>query len=259
MVNSGDFSMSLDNGMNSYMNQEEWDKQYERSKSALLDYHEPKVFKDVFSRYLVHGGSCFEIGCYPGDFLIYLGKTFNYVVSGIDATPFVRSLNEKIVDNGVDIGEIIHGDFFQMSQQTQYDVVCSFGFIEHFEDTEDLIARHVRFVKPGGTLIISSPNFRGMQHLLHRALDKENLDKHNLLAMDLNRWTKALQRNNMIVEFRGHYMTADFWVEQSNSPNILIKKISHCVKMTCGHIERRMKMPNPITSPFMICVARRPD
>src|SRR6516225_9638771 len=139
--------------MTSVAAQTYWDALHE-SRDTVYDPDEV-LFRDLFEVCLRPGGECFEIGCYPGNFLIWLGQRFGYTVSGIDATPFVRhQMPERLRRHGVRIGELRHGDFLDFDAGRVFDVVCSFGFIEHFRETEDLIERHVRLVKPGGVLVM---------------------------------------------------------------------------------------------------------
>ena len=100
-----------------------------------------------------------------------------------DAIASVESIN------GLPLGSInlIQEDFFSFDSDIKYDIVCSFGFVEHFEDTEPVLRRHCHLVKPGGRLLITMPNFLGLNGLLHKWFDPENYNKHNLKAMDLNR------------------------------------------------------------------------
>src|SRR5690606_20843668 len=66
----------------------------------------------------------------------------------------------------------------------QYDLVLSCGLIEHFNDTADIIKRHIAFVKPGGTLFITLPNFKALNGWFQRKFDRENYDKHNIDCME---------------------------------------------------------------------------
>lgn len=149
---------------------------------------------------------------YPGAFLIYLGQHFDYVVSGIDQKPLTElALPDHCRRHGVSVGELICGDFFTASLNT-YDVVTSFGFVEHFDDVEALIERQADLVADGGTIVISTPNFRRGQYVLHRLLDADNLRRHSLPAMDLERWARVLRGRGFEVPFTGYAVTAD-WID----------------------------------------------
>jgi 2-polyprenyl-3-methyl-5-hydroxy-6-metoxy-1,4-benzoquinol methylase len=44
--------------------------------------------------------------------------------------------------------------------------VISFGFIEHFDNPENVIQKHLDLLKPGGILIVGVPNFTGIHGIL---------------------------------------------------------------------------------------------
>ena len=140
-------------------------------------------------------GSCLELGCFPGRYLAVFGE-LGYEVNGIDLTPRVElDLKPWLQQRGYQVGELIRDDVFTHPFGRRYDIVCSFGLIEHFEDWPGLLRRHAELVAEGGTLIVSTPNFRtGIQGLLHRWCDQENLGRHNLAAMFPDKWAQVARR-----------------------------------------------------------------
>jgi SAM-dependent methyltransferase len=233
-----------------------WDALYERRRLA---YDEDSVlFKDVFDRYLPTGGSCFEVGCYPGNFLIYLGRRFGYSVSGIDATPGVAAEMEPfLLAHGVRIGQFYHGDVFKTPVEGQFDVVCSFGFVEHFPDVREVLRLHADLVAPGGRLVISCPNFRRVQWLLHRWLDPQNLSRHVTSSMDLRLWRRNLAELGLQTLYAGYYGTFDFWTEDPIRSELQRVAKRAIVRVGRG-IDRRINVPTSWFSPHMILIAQRP-
>jgi 2-polyprenyl-3-methyl-5-hydroxy-6-metoxy-1,4-benzoquinol methylase len=231
-----------------------WDDGYE---ALPMSYRPERVeLKDVFARHISTGDACLEIGCYPGDYLIYLGRTFGCTVSGVDLTPKVELLAEHIRKNGALVGTIEKLDFIAMQETTTYDVVFSWGFIEHFENFEEIIEKHARLVKPGGKLILGCPNFRNLQYLLHLLCDPINLRRHNLRAMDLKKWRRTLRVAGLSVLECGFYRTAQFWVDTPR----LIPGIGHIVyrlQKTCDWIDSHIAYPNTLLSPYIYIVARK--
>ena len=242
--------------MTSVVSQEYWDSHYEQRPAA---YDPAGVeFKPLFDQFLKPGGTCFEVGCYPGYYLIYLGKKFGYTISGIDATPQVADvMPAHVASLGVNAGTFSKADFFQFQADTTYDVVCSFGFIEHFKNVEEVIERHLALLKPGGTLIISCPNFRKVQYLLHRALDAEKLSRHHLAAMDLDRWQRTLLQHGMQIQYKGYWRTIDFWSDSGRS-NYFVRLARRTLRKLFKRVDRLLNRPNRYTSPFMICIATKP-
>jgi len=239
----------------SFIGQDVWD-----ARNDGLDLRSGKCdFDDLFEKYLPEGGSCFEVGCYPGRILMHLGKRFGYTVSGIDLTPHVKDrLRKKILENGIELGTLIHGDFFSFHSRDVYDIVCSFGFVEHFADVEDVLVRHIRLVKPGGILVISCPNFRKLQYVLHRCLDRKNLMEHNRDAMDLGKWRDVLVRHNMKIIHHGYYGTAGFWVEhEPGIKSIARRSLGKVLSIAMQGIDRVTDLPNPVISPYMISFSKK--
>jgi 2-polyprenyl-3-methyl-5-hydroxy-6-metoxy-1,4-benzoquinol methylase len=239
----------------SVLDQSFWDGFYE---NLPLIYDPEKIeFRDLFARYLKPGGTCFEVGCYPGNFLIYLGQTFGYTVSGIDMTPHIRDrLPEHFSRNKVQVGHFYQGDFLSFETDETFDVVCSFGFIEHFTNFDKVIEKHVQLVKPGGTLIISCPNFRKFQFLLRFCLERENLSRHVIRAMDFRKWSKILGSNNMHIVYQNYHRTAGFWVDvipRNRLLRLMVRIVVRCTQI----LDRNTYLPNPWLSPHMISFSRK--
>lgn len=173
----------------------------------FLDTHLKKVANET----------CLEIGSYPGSYLPVIGRK-GYQLNGIDFNKrneydlpaWLKSIN-------IPTGKFYSGDFFEFikTHDIKYDLVCSFGFIEHFENFEEVIQAHIELVKPQGKIIITTPNFRGwMQYLPHKFLDKQNLKIHNIKSMNPQAWKKVLAANGFTVTFQGYFGKYYFWVDE---------------------------------------------
>ncbi len=116
--------------------------------------------------------------------------------------------------------------------------------------------KHLRMVAPGGTLIVSCPNFRYAQFVFHRLLDPVNLSRHVLAAMDLSRWRQVLTRNGMEILHHDYYRTAGFWADTPR-PGRLASHAVYYVKRINQVIDLRMNYPNRFLSPYMISISRK--
>jgi 2-polyprenyl-3-methyl-5-hydroxy-6-metoxy-1,4-benzoquinol methylase len=156
-------------------------------------------------------GDCIEIGCFQGHFLPFFGH-LGYRLHGLDVVSRVLDMPAWLHERGLAVGDFWQQDFFSFKPQRQYEIVCSFGFIEHFTAWEDVVARHIDLVAPGGLLVIMSPNFTGiLQKYFHRFLDKENFLRHYLPAMDPHRWCKIAERQGFSPVFCGYFGRFDMW------------------------------------------------
>lgn len=198
-----------------------------------------------------------EIGCYPGRYLAVIG-TLGYVVHGIDLTPAVERMKPALDAMGLRTGEFIHADFLRHEPKRRYDLVCSFGFIEHFHDWQGMIARHADLVAPGGWLVLETPNFRGwVQHLLHRTLDATNLKRHHLGAMRPDEWARLLRARGFEVTMHGHLGRFDFWSD-SPPPNLLQRALLRALRAVTPWLQRR-KPGGAALSPYCVLIARKPS
>lgn len=155
-------------------------------------------------------GHCLEIGSFPGPFLAAFGD-LGYTLSGIDFHPGnEKELPEWLQRQGYKTGKFSSTDFFSVVPEPIYDVVCSFGFIEHFTNYQSVIADHAAFLKPGGLLLITTPNFAGgIQYWLHKNFDAKNLSHHNIESMQPMAWRNQLEQKHFEVIFSGY--TGNFW------------------------------------------------
>jgi 2-polyprenyl-3-methyl-5-hydroxy-6-metoxy-1,4-benzoquinol methylase len=103
-------------------------------------------------------GSLLDVGAGNGYFVRVAGKEFGMHAAGIEISDMaVRFARDNL---GV---ELILGDV--ATHQGEYDVVTSFNVIEHLENPQRHLADLLRVLKPGGSLVITTPNPRCIQRL----------------------------------------------------------------------------------------------
>lgn len=193
---------------------------------------------DLLNTYLenVQQQTCMEIGSFPGSYIPAIGRK-GYKLHGIDFNKRnADELPQWLSSLGLNVGQFWSGDFFEFikDHKTRYDLVCSFGFIEHFENYKEVIQSHIDMVKPAGKIIITTPNFRGwMQYIPHKLFDKENLKIHNLKSMNPGEWKKVLEANGFEVKFSGWLGKYYFWVDDSQKRSklqlFLLKNVNRII------------------------------
>lgn len=152
--------------------------------------------------------SCIEIGCYPGRFLTIFGQ-HGIELNGIDYAPGTIKIKRQLEKAGYDVNEIHESDFFEFKTSRKFDIVCSFGFIEHFKNWEKVIEKHMELVNDGGYLIVEVPNYRGFFQRIPRLIfDYKNYRLHNINAMSPKKWEKNAKANNfktLSIDYFGGY------------------------------------------------------
>ncbi len=192
----------------------------------------------LLTKYLEDGTSrsCLEIGSYPGSYMPAIGRK-GYQLHGIDFNKRnANDLPQWLKGLGLTVGEFWSGDFFDFAKNhtNRYDLICSFGFIEHFENYLEVIEEHIKLLKPTGQIIITTPNFSGwMQYLPHKFFDAKNLTKHNLKSMNPGAWRKLLEAHGFTVTFSGYFGKYYFWVDESEKRSklqlFLLKNVNRLI------------------------------
>lgn len=143
-------------------------------------------------------GEVLEVGCAPGKWLAFMNTEFGLKPNGIEYSEAgMKATLRNFQLLGLVSGSVRTGDFFKIKPDKQFDVVMSFGFIEHFSDVDEVVRLHKEWLKPGGTLILGVPNFRGIYYYLQKILDKNLLDKHNLDVMCLEYFSKLAVHHSL--------------------------------------------------------------
>lgn len=202
------------------------------------------------------GLSFFEVGCAPGGILAEFCARLGYEAHGIDYAADPREIENFLRTEGVRVGHVHKADFLTWQPERRYDIVASFGFIEHFENASEVVDRHFEMARPGGHVVITMPNFARGQKLLHWLYDRENLRLHNTKIMNLPFLKAAAQRNGArLVDARftgGHYA---FWVGGEHKlswlPLRMMWRTDSLLKRVSGSLPEGV---NPWFSPFLVAV-----
>lgn len=135
------------------------------------------------------GGTLVDVGCGSGNLLSYLGGRFSRLV-GVDAVRYGGLRAEA---------EFAQADLNSASwplPEACADVVAAVEVIEHLENPRAFVRELVRLVKPGGLVVVTTPNQQSLLSLLtlllkgrHAAFQDVDYPAHltALLEVDLRR------------------------------------------------------------------------
>jgi hypothetical protein len=180
-----------------------------------------------------------------------------YELYGIDLAGRLEGLAEWLSQRGYRTGGFWKQDFLTFDPQRRFDVVASFGFVEHFINWREVLERHARLVGEGGCLVVEAPNFTGaFQSWLHRRFDRENYDRHHIPAMDVGQWAQVLEALGFEILYRGCFGGFHFWTEAQRRP------LSHRFALAGLRFCKRplgLLLPRncPAFAPFCGVIARR--
>ena len=110
-------------------------------------------------------------------------------------------------------------------------------------------------MKKDGILLISAPNFQGFfQYWMHKLVDNRNLEKHNLLSMNVEKWKAILEKNGYSIIYSGYIGTFDFWngEQERNYLQIILRRLfCYLVPM----LSKILKSGNKMYSPYCAIAA----
>lgn len=138
------------------------------------------LFTRVLGEHCAADARLIEIGCGGSRWLPYFHRAFGYDVSGIDYTVAGVCLSQAILDKAGVTGRIVQGDLFDPPPDWigRFDVVVSFGLVEHFENTSQVVSACARYLRPGGRMITLVPTMHGLYGLAYRLLRPAVYHRH---------------------------------------------------------------------------------
>jgi 2-polyprenyl-3-methyl-5-hydroxy-6-metoxy-1,4-benzoquinol methylase len=144
-----------------------------------------------------------------------------------------------------------------------FDIVVSFGVVEHFQDTERCIARISRFLKPRGVLITIIPNLTGLMGAIQKFLNRDIFNIH--VPLSKKNLDKAHRASGLQVITCNYFLFANFGVLslenlKKNSLWEWILPLRSRANRAIWVFEKIIPFlkPNRLSSPYNVCVAVKP-
>lgn len=217
-------------------------------------------FHEVLQQHLPAGDrniQLLEVGCVPGRHLVYFQKVFGYYVEGVDFSDHIGLTHDVMKYHNI-VDYRLYQDDFLGFQHDAYDIVASFGFLEHFTSWQEMLQKHIQLVKPGGYLVISVPNLRNFQYLLHKWLDPVFENEQVVESTDLGLLQETIRKAGLTILHAGYYQTFHFYCHHRKTKRPAFQAL--CIKclQVIGAIFTRFKVniPSKHFSPQVICIAR---
>ena len=208
-------------------------------------------------------GSVLEIGCAPGKWLALLAERRGLRPAGIEYSPEgLRATRRNFELLGIGEAELIEADFFALPPEPRFDAVASYGLVEHFDDPESVLDRHVAWLRPGGKLVIGVPNFRGVHGALQRLLDPAILALHNLDVMRPEFFARWAGARGLAVErlwyFGGFEPGLPIVDRARRGPGVLLARAALWAGWRLRRSPALDGWNGPLVSSYLMLVARKP-
>ena len=139
----------------------------------------------VLRSHVQPGMQVLELGCAPGKILAWTAVKLGARVSGLDYSEQGITWSRRLFDTLGAHADLRREDVLNTSfPRGSFDLVYSWGLIEHFDDPRPFVRAHIELARSGGLAVIGVPHYGGMYGRLQASLDPANLALHNLRIMN---------------------------------------------------------------------------
>jgi 2-polyprenyl-3-methyl-5-hydroxy-6-metoxy-1,4-benzoquinol methylase len=154
------------------------------------------ILADFLSTIPGESGRVLELGCAPAAMLEQLHRAGSqHELLGVDYSPDgVEVARRRLESAG--ITALIHQcDFRDFTPPERFDLVVSFGLIEHFDDPVPILREHLRLCAPGGHVGVTVPNLAPfVVERLARHFAPKTMETHVLTIMQPDAIQSALEQ-----------------------------------------------------------------
>ena len=201
-----------------------------------------------------------EIGSGDGKLLKKIADNFNYEPFGIE---FASGPIKQAAGRGINV---VEGNVFTESILKKYkeyfDVVYSYGFIEHIMPPERAIDIHLQLLKKGGYFFIQIPRLKGFNYLKFKIFRPDLLPLHNLTIMEEETLRFLCKKENVEELFCKNYGTFKLrlpMAKKNISWHILrfICSLEYILNPFCRLVFKNKGFEIKLLSPCVIFIGRK--
>jgi len=211
------------------------------------------------------GCSVLEIGCANSIWPLYFYQYFDAKIYGLDYSEVGCDRSRAILEYYKIPGEIYCANLFSPPTDLlqKFDLVVSFGVVEHFENTADCLKSCAAFVKPGGYLLTFIPNMPGIVGWIQKYVDRAVYDVH--MPLTQKKLIEAHEQSHLILKECEYFMSINLSTVNSGafSKHPYNKYLRHALSVPSKIFwifERLgLRIPkNRFTSPYIVSLAMPP-
>lgn len=245
------------NRNNTLTSQKYWENYYSKEYTRDDIIRQGKIFNKYW-RIFTSGSpkTIIEIGGYPARYLSYIASKYTLLPTCLDYNSDEKRIHHSMTEMKIQDYSIINTDFTKFIVKEKYDLVLSIGFIEHFQNFDSILDKHVDYIESDGKILIMIPNKRYLRKVYGYLCDYKNLKAHNLNSMSLKVFEEFSKRNNLEIELLEYFGGFPYRVHQRL--NFFQKLIYHSFRFIFKRLNKTIeKRPNKYLSGTIICICKR--
>lgn len=229
---------------------------------VTMDFLDPILKKEAMKSFM-------EVGAGSSGWLPYFAKKYGYKVSGLDYSEVgCKIAEENLRLLKIDYDEMLCQDLFNWSSDKRYDIIFSYGVIEHFENPAEVIRIFHTHLNENGIIITLVPNLNGLMGYLSRKFVPEIFSMHKVIKLEeLEQFHVQNGFRNIRTDYAGRIMLAAIpWVRSDHflfREGTMWRRISllfvRGVNAILSFLDRSLKltMRSWKYSPYIISVMRK--
>jgi 2-polyprenyl-3-methyl-5-hydroxy-6-metoxy-1,4-benzoquinol methylase len=113
-------------------------------------------------------GKLLEVGCARGDFLRAAREWFD--VCGVEPNAELAAASSQVAP--------VHQDIIERTPWSDFDVIATFHVIEHVDSPRSFVRAAVERLKPGGLMVIETPNIDTFPYKLFKSRWRQFIPEH---------------------------------------------------------------------------------
>lgn len=241
-----------------YTDKQYWNQYWNLESRKDINFY----FSDLIDQYITWNNlrNYMEIGGAPGNIMAYMYKKHGLKVSTVDFTEKKR-IEDYLKSQQVENYSIYCEDFQAFNihpHHEKYDLVASWGFIEHFsrQTAAKFLKKQKMMVANNGYLIVELPNIRKVMWLIYKIFNRKLLQIHNLKIMDLS-WLK--EQITADAEFELLYASFYFSINIQNEWFVKHQKLRKVCEQIASFFRTRNISPTIKRwfYPYIVIIARK--
>jgi 2-polyprenyl-3-methyl-5-hydroxy-6-metoxy-1,4-benzoquinol methylase len=213
--------------------------------------------------------SLLEVGCANSAWLPYFATQFGWKVHGLDYSETGCLQARRVLERAGVEGTVTHGNAFAppAALKEAFDAVVSFGVVEHFADTPEVVRAFARLLRPGGTIVTVVPNMVGSVGLLQKVLNRSVYDRH--VPLDTAALRRAHELSGLRVHACRYFLSTSYSVANVHGldPSLWSTRAKNFLRVNLGRaskavwaLEQAAHVELPavrMLAPYVVCVARK--
>lgn len=171
-----------------------------------------RIIANMIERLDLKNKAVLEIGGGDSSWLIYFAE--KYPESKFAALDYSHGgcerLRRRFAQKKITNGKTYEADFLgdPKSLEAAFDIVLSFGVVEHFKELHDVLLQKKKYLKTGGVMLTLIPNLAGVYGGLAKKWNPKVYDAHN--PHDWESFAEGHRKANLDIVEGGYLGTSEF-------------------------------------------------